>query len=213
MFKGKKLENKGIFISFEGADGSGKTTQVKLVSEYLKQKNKDFIATRDPGGTELGRTIRKILLNSTEHIYPTCELFLYLADRAQHIDEKILPALKENKIVLCDRFIDSTLAYQGYARKLDKNIINQLNEIVTHSLNPDITILFDVDTNIAIKRIGQKKDRLESENSDFHQKVRQGYLKLAQKFPERIKVINANQRIEKVFNDTVEVLESYFKVI
>ncbi len=203
------LNKKGLFITFEGADGSGKTSQLKLVADYLKEQNYNIVATRDPGGTPLGGKIREILLNYEGKVASYCELFLYLADRAQHIEEKIMPALGENKIVLCDRYVDSTLAYQGYARGLDKDEILKLNNIVAQSLMPDLTIVFDVDTEVAEKRVGDEKDRLESEAKDFHKKVRLGYLDLATKYPERIRVVNANNDIETVYSDVLDILNSY----
>lgn len=203
------MSKKGLFITFEGIDGSGKSTQLELIANSLQQLNSDIVITRDPGGTKLGCKVRNILLNYEGHIAPKCELFLYLADRAQHINEKIIPALNEGKIVLCDRYIDSTLAYQGYARGLDIEEIKYLNKIVTDSTMPDLTIIFDVTLETSIKRIGDKKDRLESEKSEFHKKVREGYLDLAKKSPERIKIINANNDIETVFKDAIEIIKQY----
>lgn len=204
------MKKQGIFITFEGADGSGKSTQVSKIAEYLKSKNCNFIVTRDPGGTKLGAHLRNILLNYEDRIAPFCELFLYLADRAQHVDEKIIPSLNSGETVLCDRYIDSTLAYQGYARGLNIDEIINLNNLVTHSLLPDLTLLFDVDTEIAMQRIGGQKDRLESEAAHFHEKVRAGYLDLAKKHPERIKVLNANESIEEVYNEAIKIIDKYF---
>ncbi len=201
---------KGVFITFEGADGSGKSTQLELVADYLKNKGIDFIKTRDPGGTDLGCKIREILLNYDGNVAPLCELFLYLADRAQHIEEKIMPALNEGKVVLCDRYVDSTMAYQGYARELGMDKVLELNNTVAKGLMPDLTFIFDVNTEVAMNRVGNKKDRLESEAESFHKKVREGYLKLVEKFPERIKLINSNQSIKEVQN---EVMPSVEKIV
>ena len=201
------MNKKGLFITFEGIDGSGKSTQIELLANYLKKRNIDFILTRDPGGTDLGNCLRDILLNYKGKIFPTCELFLYLADRAQHIEEKIIPALNSGKVVLCDRFTDSTIAYQGYARGLDTTVINELNSIVTQGLKPDITLLYDISVETSLSRVGTKKDRLESENADFHEQVRNGYLKLAEKYPERIKIIDANRDVQSAFADTIKLLE------
>ena len=167
------MNKKGLFITFEGTDGSGKSTQLNLAANYLKDRGLEFIQTRDPGGTVLGCKIREILLKYDGNIFPNCELFLYLADRAQHIEEKILPALNAGKIVLCDRYVDSTVAYQGYARGLDIEQIMELNNIVAKSLMPDLTFVFNVSRETAMQRIGSKKDRLESEAEDFHKKVRE----------------------------------------
>lgn len=203
------MSKKGLFITFEGADGSGKSTQHKKAAKYLQNSGQEVISTRDPGGTPLGTKIREILLHHDGKIANYCELFLYLADRAQHVDEKILPALESGKTVLCDRYVDSTLAYQGYARGLDKEEILMLNNIAAQSLMPDLTFVFDVSTETAEKRVGETKDRLESEAKEFHQKVREGFLDLAKKYPQRIKVIDANQSIEEVFAEVVEVLENF----
>jgi len=203
------MSKKGLFITFEGADGSGKSTQLAKIFEYLTQNDFECILTREPGGTDLGNKLRDILLNYDGPVSSNCELFLYLADRSQHIETKIKPALLEGKVVLCDRHIDSTVAYQGFARGLDiENLIN-LNKIATKGLLPDLTIVFDVETEIAMQRVGQTKDRLESEGFEFHKKLRYGYLELAKRFPERIKIINSNNAIDKVFEDTLKLINSY----
>jgi len=204
---------KGLFITFEGADGSGKSTQLDLAVEYLEKNKVDFIKTRDPGGTKLGCKIREILLNYEGYVAPYCELFLYLADRAQHVEQKIIPALEEGKTVICDRYVDSTMAYQGYARGLGTKQILELNHIAAKSLMPDLTFVFDVKSDVASQRVGDKKDRLESEGDGFHKKVREGYLDLAEKFPERIVVIDANRSIEEVHKDVIKVLEKTFNLI
>lgn len=205
------MNKKSLFITFEGADGSGKSTQQKMAAQYLHDKGYNVLVTRDPGGTPLGQKIREILLHHDGKIAPYCELFLYLADRAQHIEEKIIPALNEGKVVLCDRYVDSTLAYQGYARGLSTEEIFMLNNIVAQSLMPDLTFVFDVSTEVAEKRVGETKDRLESEAKEFHQKVREGFLDLAKKYPERIKIIDANQSINNVHSDVIEILSNYLK--
>jgi dTMP kinase len=203
------VNRQGLFITFEGADGSGKSTQIDKIFDFLTHKGFECILTREPGGTDLGNKLRDILLNYDAPVASTCETFLYLADRAQHVDTKIKPALKNGKIVLCDRHIDSTVAYQGFARGLDVETLIMLNKIATGGLLPDLTIVFDVETEIAMQRVGNNKDRLESEGYEFHKKLRYGYLNLAEKFPERIKVINSNNDIETVFSDTIKVLSDY----
>ena len=137
---------KGIFITFEGADGCGKTTQIELIKKYLDENNIENVLTREPGGSDLGLELRKILLHYDKPVSNIAELFLYLADRAQHTEYTIKPLLDEKKVVLCDRYIDSTVAYQGYARKGDINKIIKLNDLVTNSLKPDLTIVFDIDS-------------------------------------------------------------------
>lgn len=201
---------KSLFISFEGIDGTGKTTQITKVAEYLKEHGYESIVTRDPGGTDLGCKLRDILLNYKGKIYSRCELLLYIADRAQHVDEKIRPALVDNKFVLCDRFVDSSVAYQGYARGIDIELINGLNNIATDGLMPDITFIFDIDVDTSFARVGKNKDRLESEAREFFENVRNGYLELAKKYPERIHVIDATQDIDKVYLGIIEILSKYF---
>lgn len=210
IIKDKGTTMTGKFITLEGADGSGKTTQLDKMVEYLEQKKISFIVTRDPGGTILGKELREILLHHDGPVSSTCEMFLYLADRAQHIDTKINEALAEGKLVICDRHIDSTVAYQGYARGLDVEQIKMLNTIATSNKMPDMTLLFDVCTNVAMERVGNRdvKDRLESEGAKFHKKVREGYLEIAKQEPERIKVINSNNDIETVWADVVVELKN-----
>ena len=195
---------KGLFITFEGADGCGKTTQINLLNNYLKEKDYETVVTLEPGGSEIGKNLRQILLHHKGFVSDRAELFLYLADRAQHIDEIVTKNASEGKIILCDRCIDSTVAYQGYARGGDIEKINLLNEIATGGIKPDITFVFDVDSEIAQQRLGSEKDRLEKEGLEFHKKVRFGYLELAKKYPERIKVINSNKSIEEVYNEIVK---------
>ena len=199
---------RGKFITFEGADGSGKTTQIEMIKEYLEKQGYQFVLTREPGGSDLGVKIREILLHYDGEVDPLCELLLYMADRAQHVNEVILPAIEDGKIVLCDRYTDSSVAYQGYARGLDREKIIQLNKVATNNLEPDLTIVFDVETEVAMKRVGETKDRLEQEGIEFHRKLRNGYLDLAKKFPERIKVVNSNLSIEEVFEQVKKILNA-----
>lgn len=201
-------QKKGYFITFEGADGSGKTTQITKLSKYLSSLNINNIQTRDPGGTTLGSSLRQILLHHPGYISPDCELFLYLADRAQHVDEKIQPKLNEGYVVLCDRYIDSSMAYQGYGRGIDLNKISELNKIATKGLMPHFTFLFDIDTETASKRLTEEKDRFESEAQAFHKKVREGYLSISRQNPDRFIIINADQPIETIFNEIIEKLKS-----
>lgn len=199
---------KGLFITFEGADGCGKTTQLNLLNEYLKKKNLETVVTLEPGGTEIGKNLRQILLHYKGFVSNNAELFLYLADRAQHIEQIVVENTIKGKIVLCDRCIDSTVAYQGYARGGDIEKMNLLNDIATGGCKPDITFVFDVDSLTAQKRVGSEKDRLEKEGLEFHKKVRFGYLELAKKYPERIKVIDANQSIEEVFENVKKYIDN-----
>ena len=195
------------FITFEGADGSGKTTQIEKIKKYFEEKGIECILTREPGGSDLGNKIREILLHYEGEVDSLCELLLYMADRAQHVKKVILPELNKGKYVLCDRYTDSSVAYQGYARGLDTEKIMNLNNIATDGLEPDLTIVFDVETETAMKRVGATKDRLEQEGFEFHKKLRLGYLDLAKKFPERIIVVNSNLSIDEVFKQVKKILE------
>lgn len=199
---------KGLFITFEGADGCGKTTQIKLLAEYLKNKGYEVILTREPGGKGLGEKVREILLNYDGEVSDRCESFLFLADRAQNIDVIVNPAVQSGKIVLCDRHIDSTVAYQGYGRGLDLKRIKMLNDLATNGKKPDLTIIFDIDVETSMKRVGSEKDRMESVGIEFHNKVRNGYLEIAKEEPERIKVVNAVQSIENVFEDVKQIVKN-----
>ena len=201
--------HRGLFITFEGADGCGKTTQIRLLDEYLRAKGKTTILTREPGAKGLGVKLREILLNYEGEVSPNCESFLFLADRAQHVDCIIKPALKEGKIVLCDRHTDSTAAYQGYGRGINLDEIKKLNEIAVSGLKPDLTIVFDIDIETSLSRVGNEKDRMESAGVEFFNRVRNGYLEIAKQEPERVKVIDANNNIERVFEDTKKVLERF----
>lgn len=201
--------NKGLFITFEGADGCGKTTQQLLAGKYLEDKGYNVLITREPGAKGLGEKIREILLNYDGDVSDKCESFLFLADRAQHVDIMIKPAVQEGKIVLCDRYTDSTAAYQGYGRQQDLDRINMLNDIATSSLKPDLTIVFDIDVETSQKRVGKEKDRMESAGIEFHNRVRYGYLELAKQEPDRIKVIDASQSIEEIHEEVKEIIDSY----
>ena len=207
-----KRDKRGYFITFEGADGCGKTTQIQIIKEYLDKKNIENILTREPGGSDLGVHLRKILLHYENPVSNIAETFLYLADRAQHIEYKIKPALESGKIVLCDRHTDSTIAYQGYGREQNIDEIKHLNSIATAGVIPDLTIVFDIDTEIAQKRLQGEKDRLEAEGIEFHKKLRHGYLEIAKNDPKRVKVIDANKSIERVFSDTIKVIEEILNV-
>ena len=199
---------KGMFITFEGADGCGKTTQMKLLAQYLEQNSTPVILTREPGGKGLGEKVREILLNYDGPVSDRCESFLFLADRAQNIDIIVQPAVKDGKIVLCDRHIDSTVAYQGYGRGLDIERINMLNNIATNNKKPDLTFVFDIDVETSMKRVGSEKDRMESAGKDFHNRVRNGYLELAKQEPQRIKVIDATKSIEEIHKEVIKIFNS-----
>ena len=198
---------KGLFITFEGGDGCGKTTQIKLLDEYLRNKGYKTLLTREPGSKGLGIKLREILLNYDGDVSPTCESFLFLADRAQHVDCIIKPALQEGIIVLCDRHTDSTVAYQGYGRGLDLEQIHKLNNIATGGLKPDLTIVLDVDVETSQARVGKDKDRMESAGIEFFEKVRQGFLEIAKQEPERVKVVDSKQPIEEIHSQIVGLIK------
>ena len=198
---------KGLFITFEGADGCGKTTQIKLLDEYLRQKGIETLLTREPGAKGLGVKLREILLNYDGEVSPNCESFLFLADRAQHVDCIIKPAIQEGKVILCDRHTDSTVVYQGYGRGLDLERINYLNNIATSGLKPDLTIVFDIDIETSMKRVGKEKDRMESAGNEFFNRVRFGYLEIAKQEPNRVKVISSSDTIENIHKKVIELVE------
>jgi dTMP kinase len=184
----------GTFVTLEGPEGAGKTTQVKLLSKQLDAAGVAHVVTRDPGGTPLGKQIRRILLNPENPVQPMAELLLYQADRSQHVAEVIVPSLEAGKLVICDRYVDSTIAYQGYGRGIDFAIIDQLSEIATNGLMPELTILFDIESSDGLARLHPGgHDRLEREALEFHIKVRMGYLQLAKKEPERWKILDASK--------------------
>ena len=193
-----------MFISFEGIDKSGKTTQIRLLMNFLLSKNCSLVVTQEPGGTTSGKRIKKIILGDSE-VDSLTELFLYLADRAQHVKEVIRPSLKKGKIVISDRYTDASLAYQGYGRGLGFNLVNQLNLKVTRGIQPDITFLLDLEPEKAICR-GKRVDRIEKENLFFHKKVREGYLKIAKSNPSRVKLIKADVSFEKIHKMIKDVI-------
>ena len=203
------MVKRGYFITFEGADGCGKTTQLELLADYLKEKNKEVIITREPGAKGLGEKIREILLNYDGEVSDRCESFLFLADRAQHIDMIVNPAVEAGKIVLCDRHIDSSVAYQGYGRGLDIEQIDRLNMLATNGRRPDLTFVFDIDVETSMKRVGKEKDRMESAGVEFFNRVREGYLELAKQEPERICVLDATKSIEEIHSEVVKIIEEY----
>lgn len=199
-----------MFISFEGIDKSGKTTQISLLANYLEKKGYKVIKTCEPGGTRLGEKIKEMLLSPHYKINKITELFLYLADRAEHVEKVIKPALHEGKIVISDRFADATTAYQGYGRGIDIDWIKKLNRIVTQDISPVITFLLDINPYLARQR-SKKRDRVEKEKIEFHQRVRQGYLRIAKSFPERIHVIKGDKDIEEIFSIIKKELSKYLK--
>lgn len=186
-----------MFITFEGIDGSGKSTQLECLGATLKAHGLPVVVTRDPGGTALGQELRQILLHHPGFVSPRCELFLYLADRAQHVDELLKPSLEAGKIVLCDRYIDSTVAYQGGGRGIPLEEIHRLNVLAIQGLKPHKTFLLDAPVSVLLARANHRShaDRLEKEAVDFYERVRAQYLALASAEPQRFVVLDATQPI------------------
>lgn len=200
---------KGKFITFEGPEGCGKSTQSKLLYQYLKRKGLKAIYLREPGGTQVSEKIRKILLDPKNHIASRAEMLLYMAARAQIVDGVIRPALNRGINVICDRFMDSTLAYQGYGLGIDITFIRSVGFFATGGLNPDLTILLDVPVKQGLKHRHLKRDRIEKRSLSYHNRVRRGYLKLARIEPRRLKVVEFVQGIEKVQQRIREIVTKY----
>jgi len=198
----------GKFITFEGIEGCGKSTQVKKIRDAFALREIPYIATEEPGGSGIGKKIRSMLLNKAPaEIAPEAELLLFMADRAQHVREVILPALNRNQIVVCDRFADATIAYQGFGRGLDTAMIEAMNRFACGGLKPDLTFLLDISVEAGLRRANernagkeasQREDRFESEALDFHDRVREGYLYLAGREPLRFRIINASKSIDAI---------------
>lgn len=194
------MEN-GKFITFEGTDGSGKTTQIKLLEEYLKDKGYEVVLSREPGGTKVSELIRDLILDpANTEIVPLTEMILYAASRAQHVAQVIMPSIEAGKIVICDRFVDSSYAYQGCGRGLDLRLIADVNRVAIDGISPDITFFLDIDPETAIKRRinATGADRIEQEKLDFHKRVYEGYKKMSLLFPDRIMTIDAEKPIEEI---------------
>lgn len=195
----------GYFLTFEGIDGSGKTTQLELLKADLEEADISYLLLREPGGTSISEQIRTILLdNNNSEMTSETELLLFAAARSQLVQEIVKPALAQNKIVISDRFYDSTTAYQGFGRGIDVDFILDLNQYATLNLQPDLTFYFDISVDTALARLGKrsnKADRIDLESKVFMEKTRQGYLKIAEWYPNRIRVINAEQSPQVVYQD------------
>jgi dTMP kinase len=209
-----------LFITFEGVEGSGKTTQIQRLKKYLTQKGIPCKVTREPGGSSIGEKIRKILLNPDHgEMTPTSELLLYEAARAQHVKEVINPFLKKGSVVLCDRFTDATVAYQGHGRMIDLKWVECLNRLSSQGIRPDVTFLLDCPSDIGLKRAFQrnrmlkqeKEERFEREEIQFHRRVRKGYLDIAKREPHRVKLIDTREGEKKVFEKIRKIVDNLIK--
>lgn len=205
------------FITFEGGEGTGKTTQVALLASYVSERARPCVVTREPGGTALGKMIRKTLLQVDDFaIAPATELFLYLADRAEHVHEVIAPALKAGKLVICDRFADSTLVYQGYGRGFDLAKLRHLNDLAVGDCRPQLSFLLDCPAELGLLRAAQRsrdssenlnEDRFEREHLAFHEKIRQGFLQVARAEPNRFRILDAVQPVERVWQQVRQIID------
>lgn len=209
-----------MFITLEGIEGAGKTSQLENMVAFIESRGRECLTTREPGGTPIGAHIRKLLLDpDSREMDPGAELLLYVADRIQHIRTVIEPHLAAQRVVLCDRFFDATLVYQGYARGLDKTLIRQLHQLVCDNLKPDLTLLFDLAPEVGLARAWQqigsgdrtdKESRFEQEKIEFHRSVRAGYLDLAKREPHRFRIIDAQQNERQVAQAIEQELKAYF---
>jgi dTMP kinase len=212
----------GYFITFEGGEGCGKSTQLALLKDYLQKQGKDVLTTKEPGGTELGLELRRMLVTGDkDKMDAVAEALLYYADRRIHMTQKVWPALKEGKWVLSDRFADSTVAYQyyGYNKKVEKNLLDNLYQIAVGDFKPDLTIIFDLDVEKGLARsfakassMTEKETRHESRGTEFHQLLRQGFLQIARQEPQRCVVLNADKSIEDLHQDVIKVIKERFGV-
>ena len=201
---------KGWFITFEGCDGCGKSTQLGLLRSFLEENNVEFIFTREPGGGRISEGIREILLNGKNaEMSDECEALLYAASRAQHIHDRIEPALKEGKVVVCDRYVDSSFAYQAYARGLGTDFITKINAYALENYLPDVTVFIDLTPEAAFKRKhgADENDRLEQAGMQFHKRVYEGYKKLARENPDRFVCVDGNMTPQEIFEEIVKVLK------
>lgn len=199
-------KQKGMLITFEGIDGCGKSTQSSRAARHLTKSGYRVIKLREPGSTRVSERIRKVLLDSRLEMTSVTELFLYEAARAEIVAQEIVPALRAGKIVLCDRFFDSTTAYQGYGRRLDIKMVKNLHKVAVGKIKPDLTFVFDLNLKTAFERLGKKPDRLESQSKAFFGRVRRGFLEIARKESRRVKVIDASRSVSEVFDDVKQHL-------
>lgn len=204
----KGIKSKGLFITFEGSEGVGKSTQIELALRYLQSHKRSVVFLREPGGVKISEAIRDILLDvKSKGMADECEMLLYMAARAQLVKEKIAPALSRGKIVLCDRFLDSTVAYQGYGNGIDLAMIRKVGAFVTQGFLPDLTFVLDIEAKKGLARIKRTKDRIESRALSYHDKVRQGYLAIAKKEPGRVKIVPVDRDPQVIHEDIQKHLD------
>lgn len=207
----------GIFITFEGIDGSGKSTQLRLLSSFLRVNGCDVVVTREPGGTPLGARLRAALLDAQEQVDPLTELLVFAADRAQHVRRVLRPTIESGRVVISDRYYDATVAYQGAGRGFAPELIQQIVQLATEGLKPDLTLLFDLPVSECLTRTGrrsndrQKADRLDSEGKEFHERVRDAYLQLAAQEPKRVKVIDSSGPVDVTHAHVKEIVVSFLE--
>ena len=205
----------GKFITFEGIDGSGKSTQLRMLAGDLRARGVDLIATQEPGGTPLGRRLREAFLETEETVAPLAELLLFAADRAQHVEFLIKPALEEGRVVISDRYADATFAYQGAGRGFPEAMVNEIIELATGGLKPDLTVFFDITVENAIKRMaerhetGEGRNRMDVETADFYSKVRDAYLRIAKSEPDRFVIVDGNGSVEETHAKVAEVISNF----
>lgn len=212
------MQKRGYFITSEGPEGAGKTTVMNLLGEQLTQEGYDVVMTREPGGIMISEKIRNIILDNKHTMMESrTEALLYAAARRQHLVEKVKPALEDGKIVICDRFIDSSLAYQGFARGIGVEEILAINKFAIGDTMPNKTILFDIEPSVGLARINahenREKNRLDVESLTFHEKVREGYLSLVDQYPERIDVIDASRSVDEVLKDVYQIVKSELEIV
>src|SRR5689334_12776975 len=220
-FKRFPVSVPGTFITFEGIDGSGKSTQLRLLSSFLQAAGCDALLTREPGGTTIGLRLRAALLDAKEEVDPLTELLVFAADRAQHVRRMLRPALQGNRVVISDRYADATVAYQGAGRGFSPELISQIVQLATEGLKPDLTLLFDLSINESTRRTARRtsgrssgkltRDRLDIEKADFHERVRDAYLQIALAEPERVKLIDTSGRVEDTQARVKEIIVPFLQ--
>lgn len=207
----------GTFITFEGIDGSGKSTQLRMLANYLKEAGCEVVLTREPGGTPVGIRLRGALLDAHEEVDPLTELLVFAADRAQHVRRVLRPAIESGRVIISDRYADATVAYQGGGRGFSPELISEIIQLATGGLKPDLTLLFDLSVEESIARTSRRAngkhpgDRLDSEASDFHVRVRDAYLELARAEPDRVKIVETNRRPEETHECVKKIIVPFLK--